>query len=392
MLELLWLLLPLAAASGYLAGRRRPPAPPPVSARDYLRGINHLLNDETDKAVELLIRMVEADSETVETHLALASLFRRRGELERAIRIHQNLIARPTLEPAQRTQALLELGRDYLRAGLYDRAEAIFQDLVGDGRVGAEALEQLMAIYEREREWPQAIAAARRLARQGRDQRARIAHYLCELGEEARAAGDLRGAEARAREALAAHRGCTRAALLVADVALARRDPRGALRALREIRREAAAEVAPAVVERLEAAFAMLGDEAGLMRELYALGREPGAEAALLRLAELRRDREGSEAAAALLREALAHRPGLEAAHALLALRADGDPTGEDGRAVAAALARMLAERARYRCRGCGFRARALHWQCPRCKAWGAMRAFTSEEGVDRVQRGVIQP
>ena len=151
--DFLWLLLPLAAASGWLVGhfgmRRRESAAAADDLRsNYFKGINYLLNEQPDKAIEAFIKVLEVDSETVETHLALGNLYRRRGEVDRAIRIHQNLIARPNLESEQRSEALLELGHDYLSAGLLDRAENLLQELADSGDYRVQALRQLIDIYE----------------------------------------------------------------------------------------------------------------------------------------------------------------------------------------------------------------------------------------------------
>ena len=191
--DLLWLLLPLAAASGWYAARRdlRRPAAAPVSP-DYFRGINYLLNEQPDKAIEVFTRMLEVNTETVETHLALGGLFRRRGEVERAIRIHQNLIARSTLDAAQRSQALCELAQDYLKAGLLDRAENLFLELAEIPAHLETALRALMAIYEQEKEWHKAIVSARRLALiVDSDLGPLLAQYHCEMGERALQAANL---------------------------------------------------------------------------------------------------------------------------------------------------------------------------------------------------------
>jgi len=153
-----WLLLPVAAGLSWYFARRGSER---VSGQqvdrlraNYFRGLNYLLNEQPDKAIEVFLQIAEVDSDTVETHLALGNLFRRRGEVDRAIRVHQNLIARPTLAPEQKTAALLELGEDYMRAGLLDRAETLFSDLVGIDVRAASALRHLISIYQQERDWP----------------------------------------------------------------------------------------------------------------------------------------------------------------------------------------------------------------------------------------------
>ena len=191
--DLLWLLpllLPLAAVSGWYAARReqsgRERARGLGLSSDYFRGINFLLNEQPDKAIEVFVRMFEFNSETVETHLALGSLFRRRGEVERAIRIHQNLIARPSLDKAQRAQALCELALDYQGAGLLDRAENLFLELAEIPAHAEQALRSLMHIYEQEKDWDKALAVGRRLARIANGRVTPVlAQYCCELAERA---------------------------------------------------------------------------------------------------------------------------------------------------------------------------------------------------------------
>jgi lipopolysaccharide biosynthesis regulator YciM len=154
--------------------------------RDYLIGLNFLLNEETDKAVDVFIKMLEVDSETVETHLAVGKLFRRRGEVDRAIRIHQNLIARPQLEKVYREQSLLELGQDYLSAGMLDRAERIFLELVNEKSHAPQALSILIDIYQQEKAWQKAIQTAMQYESVTKqDMHPTIAHYYCELADNA---------------------------------------------------------------------------------------------------------------------------------------------------------------------------------------------------------------
>jgi len=162
--DLLWLLLPLAAASGWYVARfdqRRQAKRSLDLPSAYFKGLNFLLNEQPDKAIEVFIQVLEVNSDTVETHLALGNLFRRRGEVERAIRVHQNLIARPTLDKDQRTHALLELGQDYLKAGLLDRAESLFLELAEIRAHSEQALRHLLHIYQQEKEWEKAVKEAK---------------------------------------------------------------------------------------------------------------------------------------------------------------------------------------------------------------------------------------
>ena len=160
-------LLPVAALSGWLLAMRHYKKQPQRHAKafnpEYFKGLNYLLNEQPDKAIDVFIGLLEVNSETVETHLALANLFRRRGETERAIRIHQNLIARPSLHGEQRLQAMVELGLDYMHAGVLDRAEHLFLELLQQPQPHPEAAKQLMRIYQQEKNGRRQLKWANRL-------------------------------------------------------------------------------------------------------------------------------------------------------------------------------------------------------------------------------------
>ena len=220
MQNLLWLLLPVAAMSGWFAARRvgmgrQGRSPVQALQSEYYKGINYLLNEQPDKAIDAFIRVLEVDSETVETHLALGNLYRRRGEVDRAIRIHQNLIARPTLDPEQRNESLLELAQDYLSAGLLDRAEDLFREISASKDYKVQGLRQLIDIYEQEKDWDKATEAARELAVvTGSDLGQVVAQYLCEDAERSWAKRDGPGAFALLDEAMKADPACARANLI----------------------------------------------------------------------------------------------------------------------------------------------------------------------------------
>ncbi len=388
MIELLWLLLPVAAASGWLAGRRaaegRPRRLGGRLSADYFRGLNHLLNEQPDKAIEVFIRMLEAEGETVEIHLALGSLFRRRGEVDRAIRLHQNLIARPTLTPAQRAEALQELGVDYARAGLYDRAEEIFQELTEVRAHATRGLRELLDIYQQERDWEKAIDTARRLAsRTGQAHDLQIAHYHCELAEECRAAGDNAQALSHAGRALSADPGCVRASLLQGDLENTRGNAKAALRAYRRVTEQDPAYLTE-VLDRLREGFAALGREGEYRAFLQDHVAQTRAFAPLLALAEIIRAEDGERAAATFIIEQLEERPslrGLDRAVELTLGSAD-----EGTRPVLDMLHRLVAQfvadKPLYRCGHCGFEGRTLHWQCPSCKQWSSVKPIQGIEGV----------
>jgi lipopolysaccharide biosynthesis regulator YciM len=218
-MNLLWLLLPVAALSGWLIGQRRINQKDGSSSSsiypEYFKGLNYVLNEQPDKAIEVFIKMLEVDSETVETHLALGNLFRRRGEVDRAIRIHQNLIARPSLDREQRANALLELGMDYMRSGLLDRAEALFLELIESNLHLNDSCTELLDIYQQEKDWENAIKIARKLEIiSGEKSNSIIAQFYCECADSALIDGNMRVAKDSIRQAISIYPKCVRASLI----------------------------------------------------------------------------------------------------------------------------------------------------------------------------------
>lgn len=380
MLELLWLLLPVAAASGWFAGRRgqRRASGTESCQRDpaYFRGLNHLLNEEPDKAIDVFVEMLEVDSETVETHMALGNLFRRRGEVERAIRIHQNLIARPALSLEQRGQALLELGQDYMRAGLYDRAENLFKELHHNRQYQAQALRNLLVIYQQEKDWEACLKIAEELAPLVKDAMWRErAHYYCELASKLVQAGHYGRANALLRKALSADKHCVRALHMQADIAIRQEDWREAIRLLKragELEPDYLGEVLPQLVN----CHNRIGDQQGLRSHLERVLTEHPESCAALYLADLLHETEGEAAAATFLAAAVKRHPSLLGLKRLAELQA-GLPdsgAGEVLETLRGHLDDLLRRRPDYRCTHCGFDAKTLHWQCPSCRSWGTLK------------------
>ncbi len=247
----------LLAAAGWALGRfgnrdEDENAPPPLNV-DYLKGLNFLLNEQTDQALEHFLKMVRVDDKTIETHFALGSLFRRQGEVDRAIRIHQNIIARPDVSAEQRDQALHSLAQDYLRAGLLDRAENVFTQLAQGSRYQVEALECLCRIYEQEREWRRAIESGQKLeVLSGESLALQIAHYYCELAEQAVSRKDFQAARAFVKKAQSGRPRTQRGALTRANIARETNDTKTALRLYHQIIDEntyLTTEALPALVE-----------------------------------------------------------------------------------------------------------------------------------------------
>ena len=376
MFELLWLLLPVAAASGWYAARRSEGGGRRRLTPDYFRGLHYLLNDQPDRAIEVFIRVLEIDEETAETQLALGNLYRRRGEVDRAIRLHQNLVARPALTEDLRLEAHLELAQDYLSAGVLDRAEDIYRDLVGAKAHRVQALRHLLDIYEQERDWEQARTTARALAEAtGTELGAVISQYLCEGALQALARGRTDEALDLLRTAREVHPACARASLHEGDILSSRGRFDLALAAYRRIE-EQDADYLPEVVGRLRKCFEKLGQRETAREYLERVLDRYGGMTVMLALAEMIREERGNSHALHFMLGALAKRPTVRGFERLLDL-ASGSSSADIPdhlEVMKGLLAQLMNDRPVYQCRHCGFAARSLHWQCPGCKHWNTVR------------------
>ena len=375
--EFWWLLaLPVFFGMGWVAARvdlksllsesRQMPS-------SYFRGLNFLLNEQPDKAIESFIEVVKVDPQTVDLHFALGNLFRRQGEIERAIRMHQNLLDRPDLPADRRTMASYELAQDFLRAGMLDRAEQLFAKLEGTA-YETQALSHLIAIYEQEKDWPKAIAVTGRVAELNRTPANKeIAQYHCEIAQAALVKSDLAAARAGIERALAVHRGCARANLIAGDVAMQEGDPAGALDAWQRIETQSPAFVA-LVAERVADACRRLGDRPRAIRLLREWqGQVPSLDI-LNALFSLVLEVEGADAAAALIKDELARNPTLLGLDRLLEAQIQAAPPERrhDLELVRGLVSQHIKRLGLYRCDHCGFRARQYYWRCPGCQRWEA--------------------
>src|SRR5438445_2686034 len=256
-------LLPVAAASGWYLGRRASERSRRVRVSElsssYFRGLNYLLNEQPDKAIEVFLQLAEFNRDTVETHLALGNLFRRRGEVDRAIRVHQHLIARPNLSEEEKTIALLELGEDYMRAGLLDRAETLFTDLVAMDAQVPSALRHLIGIYQHEKDWNKAIEHARRYEKiSGESQGATIAQFYCELAEQARAAKQFDDARKWLDQALHSQPESVRAQIVLGHLELQEGNVKAAVTAFERVA-TLDVDFVPEILPQLLDCYARLG-------------------------------------------------------------------------------------------------------------------------------------
>ena len=368
----------LLAAAGWAMGRfgerDEEDAPPPLNI-DYLKGLNFLLNEQTDQALEHFLRMVRVDDKTIETHFALGSLFRRRGEVDRAIRIHQNIIARPDLASEQRDQALFSLAKDYLAAGLLDRAENMFSRLADGSRYQVQALEALCGIYEQERDWEKAIDAGQRLeVLGGRSLALQIAHYYCELAEAAVEAGDFSSARQFVKNAQAGRPRTMRGALTRAHIARDTDDSKTALKLYHRIIDENTYLIAEALPE-IVAIYTREEQVDELERALDALLKQHPERASLVAYTAIVNDIGGIPVIDDCVERYMLDEPTLAEfvdLHQLAARENGSDDTAFAK--VRGALSKLAASTPRYQCQECGFSSQRLLWQCPSCRDWETQR------------------
>jgi lipopolysaccharide biosynthesis regulator YciM len=381
------MLLPVAALSGWFIGRRNSERSRRAGVSElsssYFRGLNYLLNEQPDKAIEVFLKLAEFNRDTVETHLALGNLFRRRGEVDRAIRVHQHLIARPNLNNDEKTVALLELGEDYMRAGLLDRAETLFTDLVAMDAQVPSALKHLIGIYQHEKDWDKAIDHARRLERiADESQGPVIAQFHCELAEQARAAKDFATAHAHLDHAFESQPECVRAYIVLGHLEMQQERLDGAAEAFERVA-TLDVDFVPEVLPPLLDCYARLQQMQRAEKFLLdAIERSHGVSP-VIAMARVYASTRSEEAAIEFLTRQLRQRPSVRGLMTLIGAtlhKSQGE--ARENLLILQDLTRKLIEgQAMYRCSKCGFGAKAHHWQCPSCKTWGSVRPIHGVAG-----------
>jgi len=382
-----WLLLPVAAALGWFVAGQRAGKPGKragsVLGSDYFKGLNYLLNEQQDKAIDVFIRMLEVNSDTVETHLALGNLFRKRGEVDRAIRIHQNLVARPSLSNEQRTDALLELGQDNMKAGLYDRAEVLFRELIDNNAHLSSVLPLLLDIYQQEKDWEHAIAIAEQMGYVG-EQPARsvIAQFYCELAENARARENTDEAQHLLGKAAEYNPHCARASLIRGHIARQKGDYGTALSAYEQVV-ERDVELLPEILDHVRACHVALDTERDMIPFLQRLITRYAGISPVLALADSMRREAGDQAAAEFIAGELGKRPSVRGLSRYIDLSLAGSKgAARDNLLILKNMTDQLLEnKPVYKCSDCGFNGMTLHWQCPGCKHWNSIRPIHGVEG-----------
>jgi lipopolysaccharide biosynthesis regulator YciM len=382
----LWMLLifPLFFGMGWLAARidiKELLSESSLLPHSYFQGLNFLLNEQQDKAIEAFIEVVKVDPQTVELHFALGSLFRRRGEVDRALRMHHNLVDRADLDENKRQQAIFELAQDYLKAGILDRAESLFSELEGTP-YAKQSLEFLLELFQKEHDWLKAIAVTKRLEGvSGQPYNQQTAFFYCELASDEISGGDPAAARGHLQQALQVEPNAVRATMMLGDLLVSDGKHEDAIKIWRNIEAQDA-QYLPLVAERLLSSYRSLNcetDGIALLREYlkkyHSLDLLDVVFVGVLK-------NEGPAAAYQLVRDELVSNPTLLGLDKLLEARLLEVPSDMRGdvELVKDLVHKRTRNLATYHCTHCGFKARQFYWHCPACQAWGSYPPRRGEE------------
>lgn len=388
MIDLWPLLLPAAAWSGWwMANRKKTESNVYVNnhlSSEYIVGLNYLLNEQSDKAVDIFIKLLEVDCDTVETHLALGSLFRRRGEVDRAIRIHQNLIARPYLNAHQRKESLMALGQDYMSAGVFDRAERIFLEVVDlSGSKETSSLYGLLAIYQQERAWEKALDIIKKLEiSTGTSFQMQAAHYYCEMAVQELKVNAIEKAAYCIKQALHVDPESVRASLMHADIEMHQKKFKQAIKYLIKVPLQDA-DFLTEIIEPLVQCHKELNSMDDCVNYLQkTLVHHPRASIIFV-IAEYLKNTKGTDVAIDFVADNLSKHPSIKGLNQLIYwhLESAQGKVKNKLQILYDITSKFLDNKPVYRCSHCGFGGKHLHWHCPSCKNWGRMKPVHGLEG-----------
>ena len=353
----------------------------------YLEGVRYLLDDQSDRALEVFLGLAELDDSTVDTHFALGSLYRRRGEVDRAIKVHQHIVDRAGLDPKHRETARSELAKDFFRAGLFDRAEEIFHEMADTGSEPGVALSHLVRIYEIQHDWKQAAAAHHRLTDAGGNgQAGAIAHYYCEMAEEALLERDYPAARAHLESAEREQPGFSRSAILRGDLALIEGDARKAIELYGGVAQHDFHLLA-VVLPKLAEAARRTGEELAFDDAIDAIIRAGAGSKSEVAYAAIVSGYYDDPLLLECVREMLTSDSDLRDIAAAFMPQGTAELSVDQVRAIAAALRNVVQRHARYRCRVCGIDSSQFLWHCPGCHSWDTARAIAALEFLPRAAR-----
>lgn len=376
----LFLLLPVVYLFGWLKGRSHSTDKERDSSHtlssDYFKGLNYLLSDQQDRALPVFLKLVQIDNETIDTHLALATIYRRSGNYDKAIEIHQNLIAKPSLSPKYRSKALLELGRDYLTAGLFDRAEGLFNDVIKSGFYDKDARQYKLTIFQQEKEWLEAISEAKTLIQQGDSSlKPLIAQFYCELSKQFFLKGNLKQAELAVKNALAYNSDCIRALIARIRNAVSSKKYKDAVKYIKQIQ-QTDSDYFLSVLSYCVESYRELGKVDELIDYLRSVEKQNVNLSLMEVIASLMTENQSDEAAQNYLQQQLSIAPSMNGLASFINLmNKQGNYTcNTHFQEIQKVIESMKKKQDQYHCNKCGYTSGTLNWQCPSCHVWGEIK------------------
>lgn len=349
---------------------------------DYFKGLNYLLNDEQGKALDIFVKLVESNWDIIDTHFALGSIFRKNGETDKAIKIHQGLMARPSLPEKYRCKVLLELGYDYLGAGWFDRAEGLFKEVLIHDKQSIEARRNLILIFQQEKDWNKAIDTAVDLFRENPSEIGpMIAQYYCELADIAKIKGDVNQVDNNANQALAHDANCVRASFLLSKQAMEKGDYKSAIKILEQVEKQDY-EFLPLIIESLIECYHQLQLSDELLQYLDDLETKH-EDVFLLEKNVVAIDRyKGKDSAARYLLSKIKKQPSFQGLYLLLDHQSGTSESSDKALLMDMkdAVGKMQKDHADYQCRHCGFQSNTLYWLCPTCHSWSQVKPSLVEK------------
>lgn len=373
----LFLLLPVAYLFGWLKGRRNNRTdyddPSKNLSSDYFKGLNYLLSDQQDRALPVFLQLVQVENNTIDTHLAIATIYRRRGDYDKAIEIHQNLIAKPSLSAKYRSKALLELGRDYLSAGLFDRAEGLFNDVIKNGFYDQEANEFKLTIYQQEKDWSEAINVAKTLIQNGdNDIKPLLAQFYCELSDQVFQKGNIKQAGVYVKEALSYNSSCIRALICRVQYAVSLKKYKDAIKVIKQIQ-QIDSDYFPAILPHCVTSYRKLGKVAELVDYLRFVEKQNINLSMMDTISTLLSEIQDDDTAQSYLQEKLSQSPNITglASFTVLMNKQANYSCDNYYQEIQKVILSMKPKSDQYHCSKCGYTSGKLNWQCPSCHVWG---------------------
>ena len=388
MLELLFLLLPVAAGYGWVMGRnsvrQAQRKQSSILSKHYYKGLNFLLSDQPDKAVDTLIKMININSDTVETHIAMGNFFRHRGEIDRAIKVHQSLVSREEIQPSQRETALKELGMDYTQAGFLERAENAYLQLLNSEKHYLIAQQQLFSIYQTTKEWDRAIELAEKMVEchgDNDDVSSRLAHFYCEEAQKELENNNLGNASALLQKAVNAEEHAVRPWLMLGKLAFEQGHLKDAVRYLEEVANRDLKWFSEAI-PMLEQIAEATDDWNALEQSLKSHWQQCATSYIALVNVYVHQGR--IDEARTFLLEQIRKTPTMKGFKTLVGLYIDeqiDETSAESLKLLKTLVEEQIQQRPKYRCNSCGLSGRKLYWLCPYCKKWDTVKPIKGLDG-----------